>query len=87
MQLIEKGLTLSKALEAKALEYHPKSNAHESISWEAVGINTRVNDMRNGNTDARDDTKYKHIDWGATIQKYSPILAEAVRDFYKEYYG
>ena len=87
MQLIEKGLALSKALETKSLEYHPKSNAYEAIAYEAFGINNRVNDMINGNTEARNDTRYKNIEWGANLQKYSPILAEAVREFYHEYYG
>lgn len=87
MQLIEKGLSLAKALDAKASEYHVKSDANEVISWESVGIRTRINDLEKGNFEARKDSRYKGIEWGVRLHKYCPDLSESVRKFYIEYYG
>jgi len=85
-QLIEKGSVLADKLEKKASEYHVKSDANEKISWEAVGVRTRVNDLINGNINARKDTAFKGIEWGKELVKFSPDLSEEVCSFYKEYY-
>ncbi|MCP4323948.1 MAG: hypothetical protein GY787_19235 [Alteromonadales bacterium] len=87
MQLLEKGLSLVKDLNAEASKYSVRSTVHEILSWESVGVKTRVDDLKNGNVEARNDTRYENINWGERLVKYKPKLAGSVRDFYNEYYG
>ncbi len=87
MSLIEQGLILIEALDKKASEYHIKSDVSEALSWELVGIRTRVNDLKEGNHESRKDQKYRDIEWDSRLGEYYPELASLVRNFYKRYYG
>lgn len=85
-KIIEEGIELAERLEEKLAEYYVKSDAHETCALEAVGIRTRIKDLKEGNIDARQDTRYKDIEWGSKLHKYCPKLSGEVRSFYQEYY-
>ena len=84
--LINFGNTLAHELEAKALELHVKSSAHECFSWEAIGVRNRIESLKISDTKSRSDIKYKDVEWGLEIKEYSPELSKAVAEFYRKFY-
>lgn len=85
-QLINKGLELATKFDELATEFHVKSDTHEILSWEAIGIRTRVNDLMESNTDVSKGTRYNGFKWRGNLHKYHSDISEEVRSFYQEYY-
>jgi hypothetical protein len=85
-QIIIIGEQLAADLNKRADKFHPKSYHHEELSWEAIGIETRIKSFKNGDIQSIIQESEKSDLWEQEVLPHNPDLGERVVDFYKNLY-
>ena len=80
--LVRLGEQLHSDLSQQAKQYHVKSDAHEVLSWEAVGIATLIQALRDQSPLSEAQTESDLLsDWGKQLHFAHPELADRVSQF------
>ena len=85
--LIVTGTMLVEELRQRASEFNGKSSQHDELSWEAVGVETRVNMLINDGYTAFRDESMENNSWGESLFVHSPEQGKKVVEFYQELYA
>ncbi len=86
-KIILHGKMLVEELRKRASEFNGKSSQHDELSWEAVGIETRINMLLNGEYIPLREESKKNNRWGEGLFVHSPEQGKKVVDFYFELYA
>jgi hypothetical protein len=85
--LIVHGKMLIEELRLRASEFNGKSSQYEELFWEAVGVETRVNMLINGDYTSLRAESTKTNSWGEGLFVHSPQQGKKVVTFYRELYA
>ena len=78
---------LIEELRNRASEFNGKSSQHDELSWEAVGVETRVSILSKGDYASLREESTKNNSWGEGLFVHSPKQGKKVVDFYRKLYA
>ncbi|MDP2713395.1 hypothetical protein [Rheinheimera sp.] len=84
--LIKSGKELVKELLLRAAGFNGKSSQHDELSWEAVGVETRVTKLEQNDHDPIIVEAGENDDWGKGLFAHSPEQSKKVAEFYRKLY-
>jgi hypothetical protein len=85
-EIISTGQTIVNELKNLANKSHVKSSQYETLSWEAVGIEKRIEMIKKGELEALIQESKSNLDWGVEILQENSELGERVINFYTSLY-
>ena len=80
--IISVGTSLVHELRKLATNYHEKSDKYEFLYWESVGIETRINLLKNNEIEKLKSESKENNHWGEEVVKFEANVAKKITAFY-----